>query len=92
MGLGAQAAISVSCTVFDRCSGHILDHDDLSLPIAKAGEIFTRWQWPLHSGQAFGMTGRILVFITGLACPVSFTTGVIRWLQKRRGRQIRHHR
>jgi len=30
------------------------------------------------------MTGRILVFITGLACPVLFVTGVIRWLQKRR--------
>jgi uncharacterized iron-regulated membrane protein len=30
------------------------------------------------------MTGRLLVFATGLACPVLFVTGVIRWLQKRR--------
>lgn len=72
------------CTVIDRYSGKILDLDDPSLPAATAGEIFTHWQWPLHSGQAFGMTGRILVFITGLACPVLFVTGVIRWLQKRR--------
>ncbi|OAI25044.1 PepSY-associated TM helix domain-containing protein [Methylomonas koyamae] len=73
------------CTVIDRYTGKILDLDDPSLPTATAGEIFTHWQWPLHSGQAFGMTGRILVFITGLACPVLFVTGVIRWLQKRRG-------
>ncbi|MDD1619974.1 MAG: PepSY domain-containing protein [Methylococcaceae bacterium] len=70
------------CTVIDRYSGKILDLDDPSLPSATAGEIFTHWQWPLHSGQAFGMTGRILVFITGLACPALFITGVIRWRQK----------
>lgn len=72
------------CTVIDRYSGKILDLDDPSLPTATAGEVFTHWQWPLHSGQVFGMAGRILVFITGLACPVLFATGVIRWLQKRR--------
>ena len=72
------------CTVIDRYSGKILDLDDPSLPTATAGEVFTHWQWPLHSGQAFGMTGRILVFITGLICPVLFLTGLIRWLQKRR--------
>ncbi|MDX8127062.1 PepSY-associated TM helix domain-containing protein [Methylomonas sp. OY6] len=75
------------CTVIDRYSGKILDLDDPSLPTATACEIFTHWQWPLHSGQAFGMTGRILVFITGLACPVLFVTGVIRWRQKRRAGQ-----
>jgi uncharacterized iron-regulated membrane protein len=74
------------CTVIDRYTGKILDLDDPSLPTATAGEIFTHWQWPLHSGQAFGMTGRILVFITGLACPVLFVTGVIRWLQKKRAK------
>jgi uncharacterized iron-regulated membrane protein len=72
------------CTVIDRYSGKILDRDDPSLSSASAGEIFTHWQWPLHSGQAFGMAGRILVFITGLACPALFVTGAIRWLQKRR--------
>lgn len=48
-----------------------------------AGETFLDWQWPLHSGKAFGWTGRILVFLSGLVCPVFFVTGVIRWLQKR---------
>lgn len=53
------------------------------------GETFLDWQWPLHSGQAFGWTGRILVFLSGLACPVLFVTGVIRWLQKRRASHVR---
>jgi hypothetical protein len=42
-------------------------------------------QWPLHNGQAFGMTGRILVFLSGLACPVLFVTGVMRRRQKTQG-------
>ena len=70
------------CVVMDRYSGNILDVDDPT--IGTAGEVFTHWQWPLHSGQAFGMTGRILVFLSGLACPVLFVTGVLRWLHKRR--------
>jgi uncharacterized iron-regulated membrane protein len=73
------------CVVLDRYSGNILDVDDPTK--GTAGEVFTQWQWPLHSGRAFGMTGRILVFITGLACPLIFITGVIRWLQKRRARK-----
>lgn len=73
--------ISRRCVVIDRYSGKILDVDDPTT--GTAGEVFTHWQWPLHSGQAFGWTGRILVFLSGLACPVLFVTGVIRWLQKR---------
>ncbi len=75
------------CVVMDRYSGKILDVDDPA--IGTAGEVFTHWQWPLHSGQAFGWTGRILVFLSGLACPVLFVTGVIRWLQKRKARKIK---
>jgi len=73
------------CMVMDRYNGKILDVDDPT--IGTAGEVFTQWQWSLHSGQAFGMTGRILVFLSGLACPVLFITGVIRWLQKRRAKK-----
>lgn len=57
-----------------------------------AGETFIDWQWPLHSGKAFGWPGRIAVFVTGLACPVLFVTGVIRWLQKRQARAQRPRR
>jgi uncharacterized iron-regulated membrane protein len=49
-----------------------------------AGETFLDWQWPLHSGKAFGWPGRILICLTGLACPMLFTTGLIRWIQKKR--------
>ncbi|NOS75275.1 MAG: PepSY domain-containing protein [Methyloglobulus sp.] len=74
------------CVVIDRYSGAILDVDDPA--IGTAGEVFTDWQWPLHSGQAFGWTGRILVFLSGLACPVLFVTGIIRWLQKRKANRL----
>lgn len=69
--------------VIDQYSGEILD---VRAPDARrsAGETFLEWQWPLHSGQAFGWPGRILIFLCGLACPVIYATGVIRWLQKRR--------
>ncbi|QSA96009.1 PepSY domain-containing protein [Methylococcus sp. EFPC2] len=72
----------------DPYSGVILEVRD---PASRrtAGETFVDWQWPLHSGKAFGWTGRILVFLAGLACPLLFVTGVIRWLQKRRARRVR---
>ncbi|MEQ1560992.1 MAG: PepSY-associated TM helix domain-containing protein, partial [Methyloglobulus sp.] len=70
------------CVTIDQYSGKVLDVDDPS--IGTAGEVFTHWQWSLHSGQAFGWTGRILVFLSGLACPVLFVTGINRWLQKRK--------
>jgi len=80
------------CLVMDRHTGEILDVDDPGLETATAGEILTHWQWPLHSGQAFGMAGRISVFITGLACPLLFLTGVIRWLQKRKANAVKKKR
>lgn len=48
------------------------------------GSVFMQWMWPLHSGYFFGMPGRILVLLSGLACVLLFVTGVVRWLQKRR--------
>jgi uncharacterized iron-regulated membrane protein len=68
--------------VMDRYSGEVLA--DLSPASGNGGQMFVQWQWSLHSGHALGMTGRILVFLTGLTCPVIFVTGVIRWIQKRR--------
>jgi uncharacterized iron-regulated membrane protein len=81
-----RSLIHERCVVIDRYSGAILDVDDSA--IGTAGEVFANWQWPLHSGQAFGWTGRIIVFLSGLACPLLFMTGVIRWLQKRRANRF----
>lgn len=47
-------------------------------------DILLDWQWPIHSGQAFGWVGRGLVFLSGLVFPILFFTGVIRWLQKKK--------
>jgi uncharacterized iron-regulated membrane protein len=66
----------------DQYSGEILKVYDRGT--GSGGDVFLDWQWPLHSGHAFGWTGRILVFLSGLACPILYVTGVIRWLQKRR--------
>lgn len=61
----------------DQYSGQIVD---VRAPDMRrsAGETFLDWQWPLHSGKAFGWLGRILVFCCGLACAVIYITGVIR--------------
>ncbi len=72
--------------VIDQYSGKILA--TYQSGTGNNGDVFLDWQWPLHSGQAFGWTGRILVFLGGLACPLLFVTGVIRWLQKRNAKRL----
>ena len=52
------------------------------------GDTVISWFHPLHSGEAFSMTGRLLVFFSGLCCPILFVTGVLRWLQKRRANGV----
>ncbi|OAI10284.1 peptidase M4 [Methylomonas koyamae] len=69
----------------DQYSGEILKVYDSGG--GSAGDVLLDWQWPLHSGHAFGWPGRILVLLSGLACPVLFVTGVIRWRQKCRARR-----
>lgn len=66
----------------EQYSGDIIHVSD---PITResAGEAFLAWQWPLHSGQAFGLAGRILVMLCGLACPMLFYTGLRHWRNKR---------
>jgi uncharacterized iron-regulated membrane protein len=54
---------------------------------ATAGDAFEQWLYPLHSGEAFGVTGQSIILVTGLVPLMLFVTGVIRWLQKRRVRK-----
>ncbi|NOT12941.1 MAG: PepSY domain-containing protein [Methylococcaceae bacterium] len=76
--------------VLDQYTGQILHVAD---PLTgKSGNVFLQWQWPLHSGQALRMGGRILVLLSGIACATLFVTGVIRWTQKRRARSAHHNR
>ena len=52
-----------------------------------AGDVFRIWQFPLHSGQAFGLAGRTLVFVLGFVPIVLASTGVWLWLRRRRSRR-----
>lgn len=65
----------------DQYSGNILAIRDVVSD--GAGDTFLRWLHPLHSGEAFGLTGRIIVLLSGLIPLVLFYTGVLRWFQKR---------
>jgi uncharacterized iron-regulated membrane protein len=71
----------------DPYNGSILAVDDPKN--FSTGDTLIIWLHPLHSGEAFGWTGRIIVLITGVICPVLFVTGVIRWLQKRRAKRAK---
>lgn len=73
------------CLVIDQYTGAIL-HE--TVPGAEtAGTTLIAWQRFLHSGEAFGLLGRVLVLLSGLALPMLFVTGLLRWLQKRRARR-----
>lgn len=45
-----------------------------------SGQTFTTWQWPLHTGEAFGDWGRLLWFIAGLTPTFLFVSGLVHWL------------
>mgnify|MGYP001198620441 CR=1 FL=1 len=80
---GLSAFWSERTVTIDQFSGAILEVRDPAKR-RSAGEAFLDWQWPLHSGQAFGWAGRLMVFVSGLACPVIYVTGFRMWWRKRR--------
>ena len=45
-----------------------------------SGERLLTTLWPLHTGGLVGSIGKLLWFLTGLALPVLYVTGLIRWL------------
>ena len=47
------------------------------------GDIISEWQYPLHSGKAFGLAGRVLICLSGIGVTVLSITGVIIWGRKR---------
>jgi uncharacterized iron-regulated membrane protein len=52
-----------------------------------AGEKFLEWQFPLHTGEAFGDPGRAFIAAMGFVPSLLYVTGLLRWLQKRRARR-----
>lgn len=71
----------------DQYSGKVLVVQDPNR--FTAGETFLNLMWPLHSGEAFGFAGRILWCVMGLTPLILYVSGIIRWLQKRRAKQVR---
>lgn len=69
----------------DQYSGRVLAVQDPNR--FTGGETFLNVLWPLHSGEIAGLTGRILIFLTGLIPFLLYLTGLIRWLQKRRAKR-----
>jgi uncharacterized iron-regulated membrane protein len=51
------------------------------------GDIFMDWLHPLHSGEAFGLAGRLIILLSGIVPILLLITGSIRWLQKKRASQ-----
>jgi len=53
------------------------------------GDAIHDWQFPLHSGRAFGLPGHILICLSGLVVAMLSITGVMIWWRKRRRRSER---
>ncbi len=68
----------------DARSGEIVS--DFHATSGSAGDVALVWQYPLHSGKAFGWPGRIVIFISGLAVAGLSVTGVLIWHRKRKAR------
>jgi uncharacterized iron-regulated membrane protein len=52
-----------------------------------AGEVFKAVAFPLHRNLMLGRFGQAIVFLSGLLLPLSFVTGLLLWLDKRRNRK-----
>lgn len=70
----------------DQFSGQVLASRD-ALKV-NSGDAFFDWLHPLHNGEALGLTGRILAFVSGLLPLALFLTGWIRFRQKRNAKGI----
>ena len=68
----------------DARSGAVLD--DFHASTGTAGDVFVLWQYPLHSGKAFGWTGRLIIFASGILVTMFSVTGILIWSRKRRAR------
>ena len=70
----------------DQYSGEVLAERD---PFTeKFGDTFLNWMHPLHTGEIAGLTGRIIVLISGLVPGVLYVTGFLRWQQKRKAKRV----
>lgn len=71
----------------DQYSGEILQIQDPEN--FTAGEKLFEWLFPVHTGEIFGEYGRPVLLLIGLLPLALFTTGLMRWRQKRHSRKMR---
>ncbi|MFM8859020.1 MAG: PepSY domain-containing protein, partial [Methylocystis sp.] len=71
----------------DQYSGEILQVQDPQT--FTAGDKFFEWLFPIHAGEIFGEYGRPILLLVGLLPLALFTTGLLRWRQKRRIRRTK---
>ncbi len=69
----------------DQYSGKIIH--ERKAATRTAGDIFVEWLYPLHTGEAFGFTGQLIILFSGLLPLFFYVTGIIRWLQKRQAKK-----
>ena len=70
----------------DAATGRVLRvRDPLRAP---AGDAFIDWQFPLHTGEAFGTAGRIVISIVGLSPAAFLVTGLAVWRRRRAPRFV----
>lgn len=70
--------------------GHLLD--DRHETEGTAADVVLAWMFPLHSGMAFGLIGRIIVAVTGLGVAAMIVTGLLLWNRKRQARRAHARR
>jgi uncharacterized iron-regulated membrane protein len=66
-------------------SGHVLSIDEPGKGLA--GDVVDGLIYPVHSGQVAGLSGRILICITGLVVAMLSITGIYIWWKKRCARR-----
>jgi uncharacterized iron-regulated membrane protein len=69
----------------DQYSGEVVSARTIAT--MSAGDVVLEWQFPLHSGEAFGLAGRLVVFTVGLVPTLLAVTGTTIWWRKRRARR-----
>lgn len=50
----------------------------------RGGDTFLSWMFPLHTGEAFGIAGRVFISFFGLTPLMFFVTGLVVWIKFRR--------
>ncbi|HEV7343534.1 MAG TPA: PepSY-associated TM helix domain-containing protein [Sphingopyxis sp.] len=69
-------------TVVDYTTGQVLAERHQAE--GSSGDLFNAWMFPLHSGEAFGLAGRIIISLSGVVLSIIIVTGLMIWARKRK--------